>query len=547
MAKGKNLKKQNYILKNLYSLISYFVVFVSLFIEAIFIRYKVDNFGIGLFGTCFFWILLLGTIFLGPIYYISYKTIKYKKSINQIRNAIQWTKVACAASGALGLIYFFIILILKSYFSKIFGIGSLGNMIFIFSGLSCPFVFANHALIGAYNAFGFSMPVDYSKNAFAISNCIFGIIAALIIGKGGEINSALFHNPNIMSAFYGAGIAIGFLIANVIVLFIQLRLLFIYQKNVERKVIEEFGRKNDKISDQLRGFLSSFGFPVVDAFINIIPILLLFVCMFAFYYKVENASVDIIINDIGIMIIQAGLLFMIPIACAIMLANYSEEILKRAVAKDDRYHGGMRLVFSIKQFISFVSPNIIFVGMVAPMICELFFGKYVENVQIIGVILMVVIALTYLFSAFLKGFEKDSMLLSSRIVGIIAEVIFVFLVLRTHVTVINVLLSYTVYLVAICIFDFVILRKYFVYRKNLIRHLAIPFGALLAFSLIVYLLLYLRNVVGIIIAAIIAYAISFFIHSFILIFGKAVNESELNEYPQKIILLLIGKGLRLFD
>ena len=109
------------------------------------------------------------------------------------------------------------------------------------------------------------------------------------------------------------------------------------------------------------------------------------------------------------------------------------------------------------------------------------------------------------------------------------------------------MIALTICFALVCLIDFFFLHKYFVYKKQLLRHLGFPVIAFLAFVVVYFLTLFLKNTIGILLSVIIAFILACLVQSLILVLTGSIKEHELNDYPQKSLLLILGKIAGIYE
>ena len=62
-----------------------------------------------------------------------------------------------------------------------------------------------------------------------------------------------------------------------------------------------------------------------------------------------------------------------------------------------------------------------------------------------------------------------------------------------------------------------------------------------------FLTLFLKNTIGILLSVIIAFILACLVQSLILVLTGSIKEHELNDYPQKSLLLILGKIAGIYE
>lgn len=547
MSKRKKHVKQIFIFKDPITILVLVVIYVCSLIAVLYLNKVVELFGMGLFVSCFTLYGALTLIFVLAFYSTAQKAVSLRHSKGQTRNALQWAKVSSLGALLIGILMAVLIMAVRTFFSELLKINPLGNLIFLFLAFSLPFLFFNSVMSGSFIGLGFHMPLQSATVIFSISSLLFGILFSTLIGKEGYINSALLHNPYVNTAFYGAGLSVGILIGSLIA---SIWLFFLHKafcNSIKNGTIEAYGRNSESISEQFRSLIISLGFPLIKYAVLLFPFLL---CIFFTCFK--NTSVDYQdflhpVNYFAILFIQIILHFFIPFYFSGFLAVHSEEALKKSMAKQDRYHGGMRLLASVKQFICFILPILAAVALCSADITEQLLGKSIPDLAFWLLFMMSFLALSRLFQAFLQGFEKGSLHLLSTLIGLVGIFVYFYFIVKASISACDPVIALTIGFALICFMDFFFLHKFFVYRKQLLRHLGFPIIAFIAFVAVFYLTLFLKNTIGILLSVILAFILACLAQTLILVLTGSIKEHELADFPQKPLLLFLGKITGIYE
>lgn len=541
MSKRKNHVKQNFIFKDPITILVLVVIYICSLITVIYLNKVVELFGMGLFASCLTLYSTIAAIFVLAFYSTAKKAVTLRHSKGQTRNALQWAKVSSFGAFVIGILIALLLLAVRTFFCNLLKINSLGNLIILFLAISLPFLFFSSVMSGSFIGLGFHMPVQSATIIFSISSLLFGILFSALIGKGGYINSALLHNPYVNTAFYGAGMSLGLFIGN----FIASIWLFLLHKafcnSIKNGTIEAYGKNSESISEQFRSLITSLGFPLIKYIVLLFPFLL-----FIFFCCFKNTAVDYQdilhpVNYFAILFLQIILHFFIPLYFSRLLAVHSEEALKKSMAKQDRYHGGMRLLASVKQFICVILPILAAIALCTAGITEKVLGTSIPDLGFWLLFMTAFLALSQLFQAFLQGFEKGAMHLFSTLIGLVGIFLYFNFAIKDSINACDPIIALTIGFVLICLTDFFFLHKYFVYKKQLLRHLCFPFIGFIAFVAVYFLTLFLKNTIGILLSVILAFILACMVQALILVLSGSIKEHELADFPQKPLLLVLGK------
>ncbi|MBQ1171232.1 MAG: polysaccharide biosynthesis C-terminal domain-containing protein [Lachnospiraceae bacterium] len=541
MSKRKKHIKQNFIFKDPVTILVLLVIYICSLFSVLYLNNIVDLFGMGLFISCFTLCSIPVLIMALSLYSTAKKAVSSRHSKGQTRNALQWAKVSAFGAFCIGFLMAVILFACRVFLCNLLKINSLGNLIFLFLALSLPFLFFDSIMSGSFIGLGFRMPLQSAIVIFTISSLLFGFLFSFLLGKGGYINSALLHNPYIINAFYGAGMSVGIIFGCLISSVWLLLLHKSFCDSIKNGTIEAYGKNSEKVSEQLRSFIISLGYPIIKYVILLCPFILT-----VFFTCFKNESVEYLdllhpVNYFAIQFIQIILHFFIPLYFSRLLAVHSEDALKKSMAKQDRYHGGMRLLASVKQFICFILPIIATVAFCTADITEKIIGKSIPDISFWLLFMITFLALSQLFQSFLQGFEKGQLHLFSTLIGLVGIFVYFNFVIKDSINASDPIIALTIGFALICLTDFLFLHKYFVYKKQLLRHIGFPLIAFIAFAGVYFLTLFLKNNIGILLSVMIAFLLACLVQSLVLVLSGSVKEHELNDLPQKKLLLLLGK------
>lgn len=541
MSKRKKHVKQNYIFKDPITILVLVVIYICSLIAILYLNKVVELFGMGLFASCYILYGIFALIFVLSLYSTARKAVSLRHTKGQTRNALQWAKVSAFGAFFIGIIMMVLCLITRTFFCDLLKVNALGNMIFLFLAFSFPFLFFNSVMSGAFIGLGFRMPLQSATIIFSISSLLFGLLFATLIGKGGYINSALLHNAYVNTAFYGAGMAVGILVGSLVASIWLFLMHKAFCNSIKNGTIEAYGRNSESIPEQFRSLIASLGFPLLKYAITFLPFLfvIFFVCFKNTIVDYQNLLHPV--NYFAILFLQVILHLFIPLFFSRLLSVHSEETLKKSMAKQDRYHGGMRLLASVKQFICFILPILAAVVLCTADITNKMLGESFAELTIWLLLMSALVALSQLFQAFLQGFEKGQLHLFSTLIGLVGIFVYFYFGIKDTNNICDPFISLTIGFALICLMDFFFLRKYFVYRKQLLRHLVFPMAAFIAFVVVYFLTLFLKNSIGIFLSVMIASILACLVQTLILVLSGSIKEHELVDFPQKPLLLFLGK------
>lgn len=266
----------------------------------------------------------------------------------------------------------------------------------------------------------------------SVFGIIFGILFSNLFGKPGSVNADLLHNTYIHTSFFTAGMAMGFVIGNLISCIFMCVLHKAYCNHIKNGTTEAYGKNSENAVGQIRAFIFSLWFPLIRQLIHLLPLIAGVV-----FYSIKNTLTDYTdtmhpINQLGIFGIEMLLNFLIPLYFTKLIALHFEESLRKSMARQDRYHGGMRLISGIKQYFCFILPVLFFFSISTSYMTEWYIKTSLDVSFLWIFVLMALIALARLSYSFLQGFESGNVHLIGYVAGTAGIVAYFYLILKKN-------------------------------------------------------------------------------------------------------------------
>lgn len=496
--------------------------------------------GVGLFVSCLLIYGIYVLIFAVPFFTTAKKAVIFRQSRNQTRNALRFASASAGFALVAGIVLGALFLLLDRFAGSLLRIGSLGNLLWLVLAVATPLLFFNSVMTGAFSGFGMRMPLQAWIAITSVSSALFGMLFSNLFGKPGSVNADLLHNTYIHTSFFAAGMAMGFVIGNLISFIFMCVLHKAYCKHIKNGTTEAYGKNSESANGQIRMFVSSLWLPLIRQLIYMLPMIGCVV-----FYCIKNTLTDYAdvlhpVNQLGIFGIEIILNFLIPLYFTKLIAVHFEESLRKSMARQDRYHGGMRLRSGIKQYFCFVLPVLFFFSVSTSYMTEWYMKKSLDVSFLWIFVLMALIALARLTHSFLQGFESGNVQLIGYLVGAAGVVAYFCLVQKAVPTIFDVILAGVICYAVICLVNLIFLRRYFVYKKQLLRHLGYPFIAFIIYAVIVFCIYLLKDILTSAGCFVLSFVLALVLHSLLLVLSGAVKEHELAEFPQRKLLLLFG-------
>lgn len=541
MSKRKNNQKPNIVFRDSSTIIALLLGYLCMAAGVIWLNKNTELTGVGLFISSLLIYGIYILIFAVPFFTTAKKAVIFRQSRNQTRNALHFASSCGGFAFVAGIVLAGLFLLINRFAGSLLKIGSLGSLLWLILAVAMPLLFFNCVMTGAFSGFGMRLPLQAWIVITSVSGILFGLLFSNLFGKPGSVNADLLHNTYIHTSFFAAGMAMGFVIGNLISFIFMCILHKAYCKHIKNGTTEAYGKNSESANGQIRAFVSSLWFPLIRQLIHMLPIIIGVI-----FYCIKNTLTDYAdvlhpVNQLGIFGIEMILNFLIPLYFTRLIAVHFEESLRKSMARQDRYHGGMRLLSGTKQYLCFILPVLFFFSVSTSYMTEWYIKKSLDVSFLLIFILMALIALARMTQSFLQGFESENAHLIGYLAGTAGIVAYFYLVQKQMPTIQDVILAGVICYSMISLINLIFLRRYFVYKKQLLRHLGYPFIAFIIYGVIVFCIFLLKDMLTSAGCFVLSFVLALILHSFILVLTGAVKEHELAEFPQRKLLLLFGK------
>lgn len=547
MADIKKNRRQNYIAKNNIQTIGLLVVFIAALIKWIFMSKQIGA-GQNVYLIVFSFLFALVAIFALTLREVVGKAVAYRKSRGQYKNALRIMKTAAVSGFIIGTVLFLILLLVAGKMTNIlFSLGAYGTFPLIFLSASIPFVFLWAILLGSFDGFDFSMPDGAAQIIFGITDLLVSVILILIACNMGKKHAALLHDDQVLNAFGASGAAAGFTIACIFASLWLIILFKAFRRKMRNSISEDTSRSQENFIEQVAGLGSACGTPFARYLGFLGPLLLNQILFFKFFeWPVQFSSIGFP-NTFYARYVLGFFWFFLPCGLTCLLGKHAEELIRKAMKKDDVYHSGMYIVLNIKQFLCSILPIIAFIGVCLSCLQSAAFGIEGTGEWIYAVVLSL-FGLAFLGASMLRGLGKGWLGIIAGLVGFVVQSIAaVFLFSKECYTTERILYCNLIYAIVFLVVCVSFLYRFCVYKKHLVNHLGMPLLAVFAMLITAVLCMFLKSVIGPVIAVLVAAIVSFAVHMISLIITGCVKENELAEYPQGNILRQIGRIMGIYS
>lgn len=556
MAQQRRMKRQNFLVKNKLQAVSLPVLLIAAVLKMVFLGKMAPGRGVEFYVTSLIFVFALAMIFALTIREVVKKAVSYRNSRNQYKNALKMMKTGAFAGGILGALLFVILMFTAGKMTNtVFLQQAYGNFPMVLAAAGIPFLFVSAALLGGFDGFGFEMPAGTSRIIFACSDLLFGLLLIFLACRMGKKHSLLLHDDWVLDAFGASGAAAALAAAALMSALWLTVLALAFKRSMRETVSKDTGRSRESFLEQIMGLLSACLWP----FLRYAGFYGAVIVNQILYFKLTKAPV---VSDSGIWqpnLVYAGsygtvwLWFLLPFGLTLLLRDHCSDYLEKIMKKEDLYHGGMRIVAGIKQFLCLILPMICVFGACLLPLHETVLS--LESTAVFGLevspvyfcIVSALLCFGILEAGMLKGLGRGRTGILCLLAAFLAQTVAAVLIFPKNSGAEAILLCNLIYALVYAAGCAVFLVRYCVYRKHLASNLLLPFGAAFAAVIAAVLCMFLKSAVGLIPAAVIALIVSAFVHMLTLVVTGCVRENELYEFPQGPALGIIGRLLGMFS
>lgn len=538
-------KKGNFISRNRLQAVSETAICIVAVVKLVFLFKQTGNLGIGLYATVFAAVMLVGFLIAGTLSEVTRKAVTYRRARGQYKNAVNVMKAGSLIGFVIGCLIFLILFFLSGRLTNsIFAMGAYGRFIMVFMAGSLPFLFMGYGIMGCFEGFSFDMAKGAAKLIFAVTDLLVSLVFIFAACKMAQAHAALLHDENIIYAFGATGAAAGFCVSCIIT-FLWLRILFRgFRIKMKPAMAEDMGRGLENPTEQIMGLFSASPIPLFRSVILLAPMLIDLLLLFRFK---RNLSTVLLF---GSLISEHLLWLMLPVLLNGILCSYARDYLEKVMKKEDVYHGGMRIISSLKQFLCTILPMVCILSVIYPLLGEtLFYSQfrdfpgtsYSGGIAVLVGCFVALFCLSRLICSLLRGADRELAGILCGLAACVVQTICAVILLKGEVNLNNLFVCGLVYGLVLFASAFVCLLPFCVYRKNLTSSLVMPVIASVAALVAALLCQFLKNATGGLIAACLAIVVSFLVHSVTLVVMGCARKGEVKEFPQGAFLSLIGR------
>ena len=310
---------------------------------------------------------------------------------------------------------------------------------------------------------------------------------------------------------------------------------------MRQNIVEDGGKGLEDLPEQVMGLFSASPLPFVRNIVLAAPLFIDLLLIFRFN-KTLAASLMV-----GSLISEHLLWFMLPVLLNGILCSYSRDYLEKVMKKEDIYHGGMRIISSVKQYLCTILPMVCILSAIYPLLGGTLFypqfrdfsgTSYSGGIAVLAGCFIALFCLSGLICSLLRGADRELASVLCGLTACVVQTICAVILLKGEVSLINLFTCGLIYALILLVGAFGCLFPFCVYRKKLTSNLVMPVVASVAALVTALLCQFLKNAVGGLLAACLAIVVSFLVHSVTLVVMGCARKGD--EFPQGAFLSLIA-------
>lgn len=399
---------------------------------------------------------------------------------------------------------------------------------------------------GYFEGMGTVVPTCISRILEQLFNLGFGLVFARMLYRYGEKAGQLKQNVNCAPAYGVVGMAIGMIIAQVLILLFLLFLNRVYAPAFQKKKIADNSRGRDSYAGVIKNVL----------FLGLVPLAMLFLVqgevfidmLLYFHYTHKNTTQNFTMHY-GSFYGKYGILMgiLVCLVCLIMIRPLAA--IGQLHRREDYRGVKERFSAAIHAFCIYAVPLAVLLAFLAKPITSMLFGTVNGTIFLLQVssALLFIIPCAIFFNYVLQAIGKQSLALRNCAVSFIVHLGAVVLFLKVmHLGIAAVAYGYMVLFGLMMILNGMTLFGYLKYTPEYVRMLGLPVLAALITGVLDMLLAkaMLPKAGGIVtsLVCILFGAIGYIVLLFAL---RGVNKKELSLIPGGSVLTSLGQMLRL--
>lgn len=403
-----------------------------------------------------------------------------------------------------------------------------------------------NAYRGYFEGIGTVIPTNISRILEQLFSVVFGLIFGMIFYQYGAKTGNLVQNENYAPAYAVAGIAVGMIAAQLLVLLFLLFVRGIYAGTLKRQMSRDNSRILDSYLDIVKNILA-YGCPYLLTMLFMQGSVFVDMMLYVHYIH-DNTTQNYTMHYgsfygkygilIGIFVCVLSLCMAKPLA---VIAHYHKREEYRAVK--EAFVGGLH------SFALFGIPMAVLLAALAEPVTDMFFGTAKGTVFLLQVSssLIVFVPCALFFVKVLQMMGKQMLALRNCALAFLIQIVAMFVFLNgLHLGIASVAYGYLVLFGLMAVLNGMSLFRYLKYSPEYVRMFVIPFIASAVCGVLAMLLaktLFAKT--GGTVTSLVCILLGG-VGYFVLIFAlKGVNERELNRITGGKLLLKFGRILHL--
>ncbi len=503
----------------------------------------IGDIGIACFGIAYeIYFVIAGAVSYGLSEAVS-SLVRYRVRRGQYKNAQKVLGGAVLAGCVLGAVIGAVILLwAHTIAGRVFGVPLSGQAVFMIAP-AIIFLILTGILRGYFQGNGARVPVMHSQILQVFFFFAGGMAGVVPFRNYGTKVSALLQNPDYANAYGAMGACIGILCASILCLLHLLIIYILFRHGIHDQLGREPQKSQDGMFYVLRMVLGTGGIYALYCFFSNGWLLVDAAVMFRAGRDAEGligqwgAYYGKVMALIGIAANVISMICLYPIRRIVVLWERDEDRLARE-----------KLGILVHQCAAIAIPAAIFLAVLAENLLDMIYGG--DNSQSAlwiqaGCVTIVLFVFTNIFMEILLRSRKLLFVAGITAGGFVLQLGVMFLLVRTDMEVMGLIVSSIVYYLAIAGCSFFLVARRIRYRQEWIRTFAVTAVAAAIAGILAMVLNKVAGPLGALISMLISLAAAIAVYLVILIFLRAFRNEELDEMAGGFLFKKLARLFRM--
>ncbi len=540
----RNLRKNHP--KGNSAIFTIFLSYLIILIGRLFFANMIGETGMGYYASVYEWITFILLVIGSFLPYAEARAVRGRMAKGQIKNAGRVLKATLLFGAVIGICCAVLQIVLSEIITRKLLLQPLEILaVWVIAPVLVLSVLIN-AYRGYFEGIGTAIPTNISRILEQIFSVVFGMVVGKIFYDYGAKTGNLVQNANYAPAYAVAGIAIGMIAAQLLVLLFFLLLNGTYAGTFKRQMSKDNSKILDSYADVIKNLLI-YGCPYMLTMLFIQGSVFVDMMLYVHYIH-ENTTQNYNIHYgsfygkygilIGLFVCVLSLSMAKPLAA---IAHYHKREEYRAVKEN--FSGGLHT------FAIYGIPMAVLLAALAEPITDMFFGTAKGTVFLLQVSssLIILVPCALFFVTVMQLVGKQMLALRNCAIAFLVQIGSVILFLQVlHLGIASVAYGYMVLFGLMAILNGMSLFRYLKYTPEYVRMFVIPFIASAVCGVLDMLLAKaLFEKTGGSVTSLVCIILGGVGYIVLLFALKGVSDKELNRIAGGTLLLKVGQILHL--